>query len=352
MPPRNLKNTTLDRLKPEAKRYEIKDTSRLDRSRRAFWDDHLLFPLSVARQAALAEAWGIRSTPHDPWLRLEKPMPRLSLRFSDARRGDAVDPAAQRDVKKAGAKLGDTVSEFARLYLELYAKKKKRTWQTDQRILDVDVIPYIGSFKLTDLSRANVQAVLDRIDRRGAQNQAWQTLKVVRKMLNYAVSRGALAVNPAAGIEREATYTAKQRALSDKELEGLFQALPNIKMQGPLRDLLQFQLLTAVRPSEARMAQWTEIDLETLRWIIPGERMKNGQPHLVPLTSPVVEILKRMQGLGDYVFPGERPDLLSTSRHWAMLYEGPRTRRSCRSARSASSRHTTSAELPRRSCDG
>jgi integrase len=80
-------------------------------------------------------------------------------------------------------------------------------------------------------------------------------------------------------------------------------------MQGPLRDLLQFQLLAAVRPSEARMAQWTELDLETLRWIIPGQRMKNGQPHLVPLTKPVVEIVERMKGLGkEYVFPGEKPD--------------------------------------------
>ena len=90
----------------------------------------------------------------------------------------------------------DTVSDFAAVYLELYAKSKKRSWKTDQRILDKDVLPYIGSFKLKDLTQASVHAVLDRIDRRGAHNQAWQTLKVVRKMLNYAVSRGAIATNP------------------------------------------------------------------------------------------------------------------------------------------------------------
>ena len=84
-------------------------------------------------------------------------------------------------------------------------------------------------------------------------------------MLNYAVSRGALAANPASGIEREATYTPKQRALSDKELEGLFRALPELRMQVPLRDLLLFQLLTAVRPSEARLAEPAEFDLEALR---------------------------------------------------------------------------------------
>jgi hypothetical protein len=111
-----------------------------------------------------------------------------------ARRGqeDARDPAIERDIKRAQAALGDSVAAFADVYLEMHAKAKKRTWKTDKRILDRDVLPYIGSFKLKDLAKSNVQALLDRIDRRGAPNQAWQTFKVVRKMLNYAVEQGAL----------------------------------------------------------------------------------------------------------------------------------------------------------------
>jgi len=81
-------------------------------------------------------------------------------------------------------------------------------------------------------------------------------------------------------------------------------------MQLPLRDLLLFQLLTAVRPSEAREADWQEIELRTRTWIIPQKRMKMDKPHLVPLTSPVVEILRRMQDLNSqgYVFAGEKPE--------------------------------------------
>jgi integrase len=213
---------------------------------------------------------------------------KVLAQVSDARNGNAADPAAQRDVKKAEARLGNTVSDFAAIYLELYAKSKKRSWMTDQRILNKDVLPYVGSFKLKDLTQASIHAVLDRIDRRGAHNQAWQTLKVVRKMLNYAVSRGAIPTNPAARIEREATYNAKERALSDKELEGLLRALPELRMQGAVRDLLLFQLLTAVRPSEAREARWEEVDLEARRWLIPEKRMKMGKAHLVPLTAPVL----------------------------------------------------------------
>jgi integrase len=231
-------------------------------------------------------------------------------RVAEARRGDAPDPASERDVKQAEAKFGDTVAAFAEVYLELYAKAKKRSWATDQRILNRDVLPYIGSFKLKDLTQANVHAVLDRIDRRGASNQAWQTLKVVRKMLNYAVSRGVLTVNPGARIEREVTYQAKQRALSDKELEGLFRALPELKVQATVCDLLLFQLLTGVRPSEAREARWEEFDLPTHRWIIPAARMKMKVEHLVPLSRAALEVLGRMQlfGTHGYVFPGEKPE--------------------------------------------
>ncbi len=228
--------------------------------------------------------------------------------ISDARNGDAADPAAQRDVKKAEARLGDTVSDFAAVYLELYAKSKKHSWKTDQRILDKDVLPYVGSFKLKDLTQASIHAVLDRIDRRGAHNQAWQTLKVVRKMLNYAVSRGTIPTNPTARIVREATYVAKERALSDKELEALFRALPKLRMQGEVRHLLLLQLLTAVRPSEAREARWEEIDVESQRWLIPEGRMKMGKAHLVPLSEAVLEHLERTTGLGrrGFIFPGEK----------------------------------------------
>jgi integrase len=302
-----LTNARLDRLKPKAQRYEIRDKTglivRIEPTGTITF--YTAYRLHKQRRLLKHGEYGQMSL-----LEARNAHAGALAQVAAARRGEekAKDPAAERDIRRAQAALGDTVRAFADVYIELYAKQKKRSWKTDRRILDRDVLPYLGSFKLRDVTRANVQAVLDRIDRRGSRNQAWQTLKVVRKMLNYAVSRGALEANPAAVIEREVTYNAKQRALSDKELDGLFKALPELKMQLPLRDLMLFQLLTAVRPSEAREADWKEIDLETRRWIIPKERMKMEKEHLVPLTIPVVQVLERMKALGDrgYVFPGEK----------------------------------------------
>lgn len=55
------------------------------------------------------------------------------------------------------------------------------------------------------------------------------------------------------------------------------------------------------RPNELRGMAWAELDLDAALWTIPSERMKrrvegkkNGDPHLVPLPTQAVEILRKL----------------------------------------------------------
>lgn len=70
---------------------------------------------------------------------------------------------------------------------------------------------------------------------------------------------------------------------------------------------IEFAVLTAVRPGEAREARWEEIDLETKIWTIPSNRMKTRLEHRVPLSAPVIEILMELKekhaGAGIFLFP-------------------------------------------------
>jgi len=59
------------------------------------------------------------------------------------------------------------------------------------------------------------------------------------------------------------------------------------------RDALRFTVLNAVRSNETRFAVWPEIDLEKATWTIPAARMKMNKTHIVPLTPPAIEILRR-----------------------------------------------------------
>jgi integrase len=59
------------------------------------------------------------------------------------------------------------------------------------------------------------------------------------------------------------------------------------------RDALAFTILTAVRSNETRFAKWPEIDMRAKTWTIPGERMKTGVTHVVPLAPAAIAILER-----------------------------------------------------------
>jgi integrase len=74
---------------------------------------------------------------------------------------------------------------------------------------------------------------------------------------------------------------------------------------------LEFAILTATRTSEVTGARWSEVDLVEGVWNIPGERMKAGAPHRVPLSPTALAILRDMEKAhrGEFVFSfnGTRP---------------------------------------------
>lgn len=71
---------------------------------------------------------------------------------------------------------------------------------------------------------------------------------------------------------------------------------------------LEFAILTAARSGEVRGATWAEIDLDQAVWTVPGERMKAGKEHRVPLSADAVKLLKALphKKATDYVFPSRQ----------------------------------------------
>lgn len=84
---------------------------------------------------------------------------------------------------------------------------------------------------------------------------------------------------------------------------------------------LEFQVLTASRPGEAAGAQWAEFDLDASTWTVPGERMKGGVAHRVPLAPDVVAMLRGLPRVDDNVFPGIRGRPITTAAGLKLLHE-------------------------------
>jgi integrase len=67
---------------------------------------------------------------------------------------------------------------------------------------------------------------------------------------------------------------------------------------------LEFAILTACRSGEVRLATWEEIDINSRVWVIPGERMKAGKEHRIPLSDAAVAVLEQMDRSTKLIFPG------------------------------------------------
>ncbi|RYZ68420.1 MAG: integrase, partial [Proteobacteria bacterium] len=84
-------------------------------------------------------------------------------------------------------------------------------------------------------------------------------------------------------------------------------------MEGMSARALEFVILTAARSGEVRGARWSEFDLQEGVWQCPGERMKAGKDHRVPLSPAALGVLNslhRIQG-EDLVFTSPRGGPLS-----------------------------------------
>ena len=118
---------------------------------------------------------------------------------------------------------------------------------------------------------------------------------------NPAVWRGHLkALLPA----RKKLTKGHHAALSYKEMPELMAKLRD--KDSISAKALEFLILTAGRTGEIVKAVRSEIDQEEKVWIIPGERMKMGREHRVPLTDHAYELSQKYNGFTEYLFPGGR----------------------------------------------
>ncbi len=141
-----------------------------------------------------------------------------------------ADPAA-----KAKAAERDTFGALAALYIERHAKRTKRTWQEDERILAHGLLPAWKDTSVRSLTRRQVRELLDGIADR-APIMANRTLALVSKILNFGVDREWIDANPAARLAKPSREVSRERVLTDDEIRHLWTALDAVRRRiGPSR---------------------------------------------------------------------------------------------------------------------
>ncbi|MFU9135737.1 integrase domain-containing protein [Erwinia tasmaniensis] len=176
------------------------------------------------------------------------------------------------------------------------------------RSLEKDVFPAIGEIPVQEIKAHKLVEALEPIKARGALETVRRLVQRINEIMIYAVNTGLIDANPASGIGMAFEKPKKQNmpTLRPEELPKLMRSLVMSNLSVSTRCLIEWQLLTLVRPSEASGARWKEIDLDAKLWTIPAERMKAKREHIVPLSRQALEILEAMKPISahrEHVFP-------------------------------------------------
>ncbi|WP_105574804.1 tyrosine-type recombinase/integrase [Cronobacter sakazakii] len=175
--------------------------------------------------------------------------------------------------------------------------------------LEKDIFPYIGQRPIEQIEPLELLTVLQKIEKRGALEQTSKVRRRCGEVLRYAVATGRAKYNfaPDLAIALSKPKTQHFPFLTESELPAFVKALEGYAGSLVTKYATQLLMLTGVRTIELRAAEWKEFDLNNALWEIPKERMKKRRLHLVPLSTQVIDILKKLQVLtGNYslVFPG------------------------------------------------
>ena len=218
----------------------------------------------------------------------------------------AIEAAKAKEAKAAKARAESEAEDRDRLarVFEIYWRRKLSKLKSGadvRRLFDVEIVPILGDQLLRNISRRDVNEMLDAIVDRGSPITANRVFAHLRAFLNWARGRGVIDVSPCDGMQAPSPERQRDRVLSADEISLFWRATGELgRPFGPLYRLL---LLTGARLREAAHMTDAEIDGET--WTIPPDRSKNGQAHTVHLSALARETLdtvRRIAGRSGYVF--------------------------------------------------
>jgi integrase len=223
-----------------------------------------------------------------------------------------TDPIDERREAAAADAAKPTVNYIADGYLaRLMERRRASTVFHTRRIIDLRVRPKWGDRYASEITRAQVRAVVEEVMAKPLRKkvgrptaEASTTLGIIERMFGYAVAEDLMTENPAKGIANPHILTARDRVLSDDEIKLFWSACEQLGWPyGPLFKLL---LVTGQRRQEVASMRWSELDLDKRLWSLPKERTKNNKAHDIPLSDAAVEIVEGLCNLGPLVFPAPR----------------------------------------------
>ena len=182
-----------------------------------------------------------------------------------------LDPRVEVRRGANGDDIPKTVREAAKNFIDghLKAKVRQRWANESERILNIEVIPQIGSFPLKQLQRTDLTGLVERkaaaLRKAGGKGIAANRLAaVLSKLCSYGASQGWLAHDLGRSLPKPARETAKDRTLSPAEMGSLWNALIQAREGRGVILPVYSRIIAMLALTGARCAEITNLKLADL----------------------------------------------------------------------------------------
>ena len=184
--------------------------------------------------------------------------------------------------------------------------KTARNWI---RGMQKRAFPVIGDMRVDRIGREDVLRILKPVWT--AHPEVARKLRQrIRTTLQWCQAHGYVEQNVAGeaidgALPAMPAVKAHHRALPFRDVSSALSEIRACGASASARLCLDFLVLTAARSGESRGALWDELDLNAREWRIRPERMKTNTRHVVPLSGPAMDVVRRARNLGNspLVFP-------------------------------------------------
>lgn len=254
-----------------------------------------VFTLADARKVA-REAKEIAQAGQDP-----RPILRARWGIAVAQVGDAGA------VETVAGTFLQVTEGFITKYVE--RKQRPRTQLETRRPLDKYIIPAWGDRPIDSITRRDVITMIEAIEDAAGAHTAVRALAVLGRLFRWALDRDYIDASPCVRIERPINEVRRETVVADSDLAALWHTFDGLGY--PFGPMFKILLVTGQRRSEIAGMRWSELDLEGKSLNLPGERTKNGRPHVVPLSPLALAILRELPRLTDR--DGRESDLVFTT---------------------------------------
>lgn len=211
-----------------------------------------------------------------------------------------TDPRSQRaELRKI-----PTLKELVRDRYLPHVKSYKRSWQTDETILRIHILPLLGSEYVDQIRAEPIAALVQRMQERGyATGTTNRVVIVLRHIYNLARKWRipGIVENPTAGINL-APDVNRERFLNVEEAQRLILSIRQDENQ-TAANAIMLLLLTGARRNEITHARWEYVDWDRRTLLVPLS--KSGKPREIALNAPAIGLLRSLTPVDEcpYIFP-------------------------------------------------